>query len=468
MGAAASAAAVGVAQQLGCAPVDVVYANDASDAETDAEHAASLLRPRGSAEGWAGGLPDHVLARIFAAAERGATVFGSRPRADVARDRTTQQSYDLGAGVGAAGTLRLVCRAWRRVHDAGVSSLRPRALHAEALPAVFPWLTRLDLSRVPFPPLPALATSLSRLRVLITLTMRDNGAGHLAAATVASALKSPACRIAFLNLCENHVDDRGAVALAGALRHSRALTELNLRDNGLTDAGAIALAEALPGSCLTSLDLSGNVGIGVDACVALAHALTAPGAAAPRLRALSLGGCSVGDGGARVLGDALPHCTAPLQSLALFSAGVSDAGAVALASGLARNGTLTSLSLFGNAVSDAGAVALATSLRTNRSLAFLDLFDADVALSGACALADTLSAGGGASAALREVRLALPRGVDAEAAAALVARAGPRLITTGVRGRSRGSGGAGGAANGGAWRPHAAGLLAEDGALAAH
>jgi hypothetical protein len=433
----------------------------------------ALTRTSSRRKGWAGGLPDGVLARIFAAAEARATVLGSRPRV-AAGERATEQAYDLGAAVCAAGTLRRVCRAWRRVHDGRVTALRPRALHAEALPAAFPALARLDLSRVPFPPLPALAAALPRLRALTALTMRDNGTGHLAAATLASALRSPLCRLESLNLSENYVDDRGAASLAGALRASRTLAELNLRDNGVTDVGAAALAQALPGSRLAALDLSSNAGIGVDACVAFAHALAASphhhaGAPPPRLRALSLGGCGVGDAGARVLGDALPACTS-LALLSLFSAGIGDAGAAALAAGLARNASLTSLCLFGNAVRDAGAAALATALRANATCTSLDLFDNDIHLSGVAALVDVIAPGGGAAPALREVRLELaPPRVQAEAAVALVARAGARLVTAGVRGRNRGANGAGaGGAAAGAWRPHVAGFLAEDGALAAH
>ncbi len=408
-----------------------------------------------------------MLAHIFALTERHATVLGTRPRR--AAGGAAEQAYDLGAGVGAAATLRRVCRAWRRVHDTRVLYLRPRALDAAALPSAFPALQRLDLSRVAFPPLPQLAALLPRLRALSSLTMRDNGAGHLAAATLASALRHPACRIATLNLNENHVDDRGAASLAAALSVNRTLTELNLRDNGVTDAGATALAGALcaRGGALAALDLSCNTAVGPDAAAALADALTA--APAPPLRALCLGGCGLRCAGARVLGDALPRC-ASLLVLSLYANGIGDAGAAALAQGLARNRTLAQLSLFGNAVGDAGAAALARALCANAALTSLDLFDNDVGAAGAAALASALAPGGGASAALREVRLCLrPPRFDADAAQALADAAGPRLVTDGVCGRRRPApapGGAGGDA--GAWRPHEGGWLVEDSALALH
>ncbi len=360
-------------------------------------------------------------------------MLGSRPRG--APGGAVSQAYDCGAGLCAAGTLRAVCRAWRRVHDSRVVSLRPRALDPLALPSAFPGLQRLDLSRVPFPPLPALAAALPRLRALTALTMRDNGAGHLAATTLASALRSSACRLTVLNLGENHVDDRGATALAAALHVNRSLTELNLRDNGVTDAGAAALASCLGVGCrLLTLDCSGNAAVGVDACVALAHALSAP-AAPPPLATLSLGGCGVGDAGARVLGDALPRCVA-LRSLSLFSASIGDAGAAALAAGLSRNGGgLTALNLFGNRIGDAGAAAMAAALAANRALTALDVYDNEpIGAAGVRALAAVLQPGGGASAALRQLRLDLAP-LPAEEATALAASAGQRLDTAGVRGR---------------------------------
>ena len=449
MGAGASSAAVQLAEALGCAAVRVDYT------PYDPEFAALPPRAHGERSGWAGGLPDAALARVFDYAEKGATVLGSRPRA--APGGAASQARDCGASVCAAGTLRLVCRAWRRVHDARVHALRPRALHPLQLPAAFPNLRSLNLSRIAFPPLPALAALLPRLPQLTSLAMRDNGAGHMAAATIATALCQRACRLSTVNLGENHIDDRGAASLADALRDSRSLTELQLRDNGITDVGAIALANALDPrwAPLSALDLSANAGITAHSAPHFAHALSA--SPPPPLAALALGGCALGDAGARVLADALP--SAPLlRALALYGNGIGDAGAAALAGALRRGSRLEALSLFGNAVACPGAAAFADALPAAKALKSLDLFDNDVDFAGASALATAIAALP-AEAQLRELRLTLarPRFAD-DVAEELRARAGPRLATAGVCGRARAPQ---------PWRPHAAGLVAEDGPMAA-
>ncbi len=57
----------------------------------------------------------------------------------------------------------------------------------------------------------------------------------------------------------NTVGDAGAVILARAISHNRALEEINLRSNGLTDASAASLADMLGiNHTLTSLQLTAN------------------------------------------------------------------------------------------------------------------------------------------------------------------------------------------------------------------
>ena len=448
MGSSASTAAHQLAEALGCSAVHVSYG-------PDAEFLALPARAHGERAGWAGGLPDACLGRVFDLAEKGATVLGSRPRA--APGGAASQARDCGASVCAAGTLRLVCRAWRRVHDARLHALRPRALHALDLPAMAPNLRSLNLSRVAFPPLPALAALLPRLPHLTALAMRDNGAGHMAAATIATALSQRECRLSSLNLGENHIDDRGAVSLADALRDSRCLTELQLRDNGITDVGASALAGGLSArfAPLAALDLSQNGGISAQSAVHFAHALSA--SPPPPLAALSLGGCALGDAGARVLADALPAAFA-LKALSLYGNGIGDEGAAALAGALRRGSRLEALSLFGNSVACAGAAAFADALCDAKALRSLDLFDNDVAFAGASALATALALLP-LQAPLRELRLTLGRqnGFADDVAEELRQRAGPRLATAGVCGRAKAQQ---------PWRPHASGMLAEDGSMA--
>ena len=63
--------------------------------------------------------------------------------------------------------VRLVCRAWRRVHDERVVAfLKPAALYTESLAAHFPALLALDLSRCKYPDRGELVALLGRLRSL--------------------------------------------------------------------------------------------------------------------------------------------------------------------------------------------------------------------------------------------------------------------------------------------------------------
>jgi len=427
MGASSSSRALAesLAESLGCAPVRVDY-------DTAVRVLSPPREPAVSRAGWAG-MPPPLLLRLLSEVERAprdASAVGPRFRA---------AAFSL---LSPRSAFRLVCRAWRDTLDDAVVSLRPRELHAESL-ANFAGLLTLDLSRVPYPSLPELAKCLVLLPQLRTLRARDNGAGHLLAATLASALAHPHCKLAHLDLAENHVDDRGACALAQALLRNRTLETLVLRDNGINDRGVAAIAASLHACALRSLDLSAN-GVGAEAAAAVAHALSA--SPPPPLASLLLTGCGLGDAGARVLGDALPRCAA-LRQLSLGGCGLRDAGAEALARGL-RHSALRRLELSGNDVGDAGARALAAALG-GCGLEQLELSDCVMGAEGARALAAAATAGA------CSVRLDLSP-LGEEEWRRMLEAAGGRLRGDSARGARREER---------PWRPHAAGLLVEDSGL---
>ena len=108
-----------------------------------------LPLPRGleTQTGWAA-LPDELLARIMEAAKAGdqASLYSlhGAPRGAVAAPMSRLHH----AAAPLTCTLRLVCRAWRRIHDERmVTFLKPAVLYCEVLAARFPGLTALDLSR---------------------------------------------------------------------------------------------------------------------------------------------------------------------------------------------------------------------------------------------------------------------------------------------------------------------------------
>jgi Ran GTPase-activating protein (RanGAP) involved in mRNA processing and transport len=191
----------------------------------------------------------------------------------------------------------------------------------------------------------------------------------------------------------------GARVLAAMLATNRALHTLDLDNTGLLDVGALVVIHeglARNGGALKHLYLSGN-GLGLPTAEALADCLAGqttaggktaaggspatPGACA--LLSLSAGSNRFGDAGAGALARGLA-LNATLTRLSLPSNRIGPAGAAALACAVRAHGSLASLNLgfakntaalgeLGNAIGDEGALSLAGALRTNQSLRELDL-----------------------------------------------------------------------------------------------
>ena len=341
-------------------------------------------------EGWAG-LPDELLATVFT--------------------RLTMATPGLLLRWAGSCHLRLVCRSWRRVHDARACAfLKPAAFHSELIAARFPALRSLDLSRCKYPDVIGVRELLARLRSLATLTAKDVGVGPRLALALAEALTTaPALRS--LNLSSNGVG-RGAAAFADALRMTNCnLASLNLRDNALGAAGVAELAEALRhNSSLTELDLSANPGCGSAGAVALGAALVRN----ETLRSLNLGGCALGDDGAIALAQGLAGARG-LRRLSLFTNAISDSGAAELARGAAR-GELTELELRGNpAIGAAGVRACAEAAAANPKLKAVHL--------------DVCSGGVAGRSPIRQAAASAPPSAQAAAAAADMAAAVAELAS---------------------------------------
>lgn len=105
---------------------------------------------------------------------------------------------------------------------------------------------------------------------------------------------------------------------------------------------------------------------------------------------LKLGGLSLGDRCAQLLGDVLrANCT--LRTLDLGFNRISDKGAALLATALVANKSLESLYLSGNEISPVGAEALAQALTSNSTLKSLHLSGNNVGEEGARSLANGLA-----------------------------------------------------------------------------
>jgi hypothetical protein len=103
------------------------------------------------------------------------------------------------------------------------------------------------------------------------LNLQANGLGDGTAAALAELLRADRCALTSVDLSRNAVTDKGAKALASALRANRTLRVLDLSENLVGDGGADALAQALHegggdgggGSALRTLRLWGN-GVSAD------------------------------------------------------------------------------------------------------------------------------------------------------------------------------------------------------------
>lgn len=177
---------------------------------------------------------------------------------------------------------------------------------------------------------------------------------------LAHLLTTGECSCARLTLNNNNIGDVGIIALceplgAGALP---ALWDLAAGDNHIGDRGALALSMALRRGALPNLALLllySNV-LTSEGAAAIAAAFACSAGALESLSWLYLGGnVTLGDAGVRSLCSAFTtYGAAPaLNELSLYSAGITDEGALELARAL-RNGALPeldTLDLEGNEIS---------------------------------------------------------------------------------------------------------------------
>jgi hypothetical protein len=254
---------------------------------------------------------------------------------------------------------------------------------------------------------------------LARLELKSCGRGLGDGAARALAAAGPLCALTSLRLDGAYrLEDAGAAALLQAMP--------NLKELALTRAPRLGgIVEELPRIApgITALDLSESRGAGANALHAAAKGLrelerlaldglpevdddlvAALAAAAPRLRALSLRACGVGDAGAA----ALARSATGLRELFLDETGVGAVGVHALAGCRA----LERLGLGRCCVDDAGLAALAAALPRLRSLSLYACITLGPGGVGA------LAASAGAS--LEELDLSWCRRVDGAALGRLV------------------------------------------------
>jgi hypothetical protein len=151
------------------------------------------------------------------------------------------------------------------------------------------------------------------------------------------------------------VGDRGACALAEALKTNSSLTVLSLDHNRITDGGGTALAEALThNTSLRKLLLDGNTRLTDDTLVRFATSLKTNNV----LQELDLSGLECGPVGGQALGTILMHnrCLRSLECCGMPGklARMGDAGAAALAKALQSNESCTALNIKWHDMTEAG------------------------------------------------------------------------------------------------------------------
>ncbi|XP_012889970.1 PREDICTED: NACHT, LRR and PYD domains-containing protein 5 [Dipodomys ordii] len=251
-------------------------------------------------------------------------------------------------------------RHWRQV-DLASTALCDRDLESarEALKHPRCSLTslRLDSCALSF----AGARTLSQ--ALTSLTSLSLARNKLAAQTlqpICDALRSPQCSLRRLILASCGLTDAACRLLALALMSNCSLTHLCLADNALGTDGLHPLCRPLrlPGSTLQRLVLN-RCHLDVTSCGLLMLALMSNSS----LTHLSLCANPLGDGGLRLLCEALQVPVCGIQDLELASCSLTQASGLHLACVLAQSQQLQSLDLAANALGDLGVAKLCKGLK---------------------------------------------------------------------------------------------------------
>ena len=178
------------------------------------------------------------------------------------------------------------------------------------------------------------------------------------AADLAAAVAREQGALTELSLSGNKIGNRGATALASAVRRSITLEKLHLANCEIGDEGASMLAEALlRNPRLVQLDMRYNH-IGPKGASQLAAVL----ASDKSLTMLGMYGNRIGNEGVGELAAALRRNT-KLIATCLGENGIGDEGAQKLAEALSCNVALTAVDLRANKIGEAGRLKIAQALR---------------------------------------------------------------------------------------------------------
>uniref|UniRef100_A0A8C4PGY0 NLR family pyrin domain containing 14 n=1 Tax=Equus asinus TaxID=9793 RepID=A0A8C4PGY0_EQUAS len=217
---------------------------------------------------------------------------------------------------------------------------------------------------------------------LMQLNLKGSDIGDNGVKSLCEALKCPECKLQNLSLESCDLTTVCCLDISKALVRSQSLIFLNLSTNNLLDDGVKLLCEALrhPKCYLERLSLE-SCGLTVAGCEDLSSALISN----KRLTHLCLADNNLGDGGVKLMSDALKHPQCTLQSLVLRRCHFTALSSEHLSSSLLHNKSLTHLDLGSNQLQDDGVKLLCDVFR-HPSCNLQDLELMGCVLTSACCL----------------------------------------------------------------------------------